>query len=66
MIHQWKGLDLEITALTITKIRHPQMKLFLLKPQGTFYVDFILLCETKSSFPRAERVKKAKLEELSN
>ena len=30
------------------------------------YVDIILLCETESSIARAERVKKAKLEELSN
>ena len=47
-------------------IRHPQVKLCHLKLQGVLYVDIILLCETDSSIPRAKRVKKAKLEELSN
>ena len=41
MIHHWKGLDLEITELIISMIRHPQVKLYHLKPQGMLYVNII-------------------------
>ena len=34
------------------------MELYHLKPQGVLYVNIIMLCETESSIPRAERVKK--------
>ena len=60
MIYHSKGFDLEITDFEYRHDPTPSAGIIHLKPQGIFYVDIILICET-------ERVKKkAKLEELSN
>ena len=40
MIHRWKGFDLEITGLVISMIRHPQVKLYHLKPQTLKQINF--------------------------
>ena len=60
-----KVLTWRLQILNITMIRHPQVKLYHLKPQGMLYVDIILSYATESSIPQVERVKKVKLEELS-
>ena len=66
MIYHSEVLELEITAFEFYHDPTYTGELYHLKPQGVLDENNILLCETESSIPRAERVKKAKLEELSN
>ena len=41
MIHLWKGVDWRSQILIINMIRHPQLKLFHLKPQNLKHVEII-------------------------
>ena len=55
MIHRWKGFDLEITDLFISKIRHPQLKLYRLKPQILKHINFIKVSDKPTYDTSLER-----------
>ena len=66
MIHHSKGLDLEITDFEYHHDLTYTGEIIPSQSSSVLYVDNNLLCETELSISRAERVKKAKLDELSN
>ena len=55
MIHRLKCLDLEITDFENYYDPTCTGEIIPSQTSGMFYADFILLCETDSSIPRAER-----------
>ena len=55
MVHRWKGFDLEITDLIISMIRHPQLKLYHLKPQTLKHINFIKVSDKPTYDTSLER-----------